>query len=404
MSAPSAVDDRTFETGTELTTEEVADNRAYFEETGRAYNATVVDGEGSAAPQSSAPTEVAPAPGTDSPNGTAAPPAEEVPVDAETQAEWNQLKSDGEKLGYNARRTKKIKELSAAVDAEKVRLEERDKRIKELEERLAKAPATPDSLTATQPSMAAATPPVQTEAPPPIKAKEFDKPRPVRPKLEDFADEIDPAGALATKGVIYAEELQEWKDEKRDFDDEQKVLVRQQEQEREQAQSRETTRKMAIDKKFEDVRRDFPDFDAKVNPVYFTPTLKYLLLDKLPDGLHLGYELAKPENAEVLRSLVGATSEVQDAVKIEDQIINGAAELAIFRKSLKDKGTNGTPATPVVATPPEQTPSNATPPRREESAPLPVRGRQAGPAIRLEDIPVEDYDTRRKWREANGQL
>jgi hypothetical protein len=422
---PTALDDRTFESAVELTPEEQESNLQYFRDD-KGYDVEVE----AAAPGTEKPLavpattteEAKVAPTTDAPAGDkptetqpAAIPAHDSEIDTESRTEFETAKNDGEKLGRWAKKNKDLREARGAIAQKETELAAEKARNEELRRQLTERPA-PGATPSSNPLAPATVAPVEEAKPEPIKAAEFGKEKPVRPKMDDFKDADDPYAALLEAQGEYTEKLADWKDEKRSFDDEQRALVAKQTQEQEQARNQQTNRQQTVQQRFEAARIAHPDFEATTGKAVYTPVMRYLLLEELPDGLELGYQLAKPENAEKLSALVAKTKDAKSPDEIQKALYETVADLAVFRHTLNSKPANGNqapaaeaaPASAAVATEPPatektvQTPST-TQPRREEAAPVPVRGRGAA-ADRLEDIPLEDYDARKEWRKRNGQL
>jgi hypothetical protein len=431
---PVAVDDtRHFETAVELSPEETADNIGYFREQGLQAD---YEGEGAppnpetSKPETPADTPQSQTPAEDEPpasgEGTRAPaavPADED-IDPESKGEWQAAKTDGEKLGRLAKKTKVINELKGTVA-------QRDGTIEELRRQLAEKDKTPSPAPAIATSSLAPGAPSETakvEAKPePPKAKEFAEPRPSRPKFEDFSSADDPIAAHADAIAEYTDKLSDWKEHKRDFDVEQQRTVEREARQREQLATVQAEQNRELSQKMTAARSAHADWDKATNGK-FTPVLAYVLEQAIDDGLELAYQLVQPENADLYDSLktVSQHKETESERQIERRITRTTYEMGRIADELKKrKGPDQTDgeATPENKTPadktaadtsdtkqqPEQTPPTGgasvkpAPPRREEAAPAPTRSRGAAPQ-RLEDIPVEDYDARRKYREAHGLL
>lgn len=417
---PAPVDDRTFESSVTLTPEQIEANTAYFAEKGLEYSVRSLDEDGQPVAK---PEDTAVA---DKPVDNAAPPVEDAEAKA-ADAELLQAKTDEARLGYNAKRTKKIKELNEEVQATKAAaatkdalLAEKDKEI----ERLLKAGV---STSVSAPSAFA--PPAQVAAAPaaPVKPveediqpKEFDRAAPKKPVFADIeaSDNTgDPYKAYTDALSAYSEELIQYKLDQRDHNQAQATEVARIKQEKAQKQEHQVQAVEAEKQKFEKVRKIYPDFDAVTSPesVKYTPILVYLLKDRIPDGLELGYQLAKPENAAIYQELADKTQDKsrtpEETMGLLDEVM---LDLGAFRKDLK-KSANGQtqpPAVPVVAAPPAPKPavapqqsSSTSPPRIEEApAPAHVKGRASGAPKSLEDIDPEDTDARRAWKKQNGQM
>lgn len=394
----STLDDRTFETATTLTPEEQLINKQHFEAKG--YEIEVVPEEGEAAiPVPEEPKPVEPVVATPE----SVPPADDTVIDPESKAEWDSAANDGQKLGRLAKKTKKITELTAEKEAG---FSERDARIRELERKLAERPAAPATPPLAPPSAVTVEPP-KPQTPAPIEAKKFEKPRPALPKFEDFSGEDDPHAAFAAANGKHAESISDWKDEKRDFDRAETTRVDTETSQRNQQQTQQTERARIVNQRFQEIEREHPDFYEKTRPIAFTSTLRYLMIEKIPDGLKLGYELSKPENAAVLNDLIAKFPETKDPNVALQQIDDGIAELAVFRHTIKARASAPpAPPAPVAVVPssatPPPPPSNI-PPRREEAAPAPTRGRGVVP-ISPADVDPMDSDARRKLRGMKTQV
>lgn len=398
---PVATDDtRHFESVVELTPEEARDNVDYFREQGldAKYEGDGLEEEQPA--EADKPSEEEPA--AETPAATHAD-AGDADDDHDEDADAQSGKNDGEKLGWRAKKTKQIRDLEGKLQTTTA---EKDGQIAELRRQLDAKDRSSSAPAATESSLAP-TAVVQKEQPKaaePPKPKEFDKARPVRPKFEDFASADDPIAAHADAVAEHADLLSDWKDEKRDFDSQQKAeqdRITQQTRTIQQEQEREITEKVTA------ARQAHSDFDAVTNGK-FTPVLSYVLREAVPDGMEIGYLLAQSENAEALASLRKASqhTEGESQRSIERKIAQATFDVARIYQDLKGK-TIAAPVTetekPPVAEKPKQTPPVAAKPRSEAPAPVPVRSRGVG-SSRLEDIPAEDYDARRKWRQENGEL
>lgn len=398
-------DTRHFETAVDLSPEEATQNLDYFREQGSQAD---YEPDPDAPVQPSA--EVKPPETESQPVDTKVGDNADSDVDADLPAD-GQAPPDGEHLGWRARKTKQIKDLEGKLQTTTA---EKDGQIAELRRQLearnrsSSAPTAPVSPLAPTPSPAIT---VQKEEPKPevIKPKEFEKPRPVAPKFADFASADDPIAAHADAVAEHADKLSDWKDEKREFDTQQKAEVEKQTRQQTQTREQQTEKEREIGERYQAASTAHPDFVELTNRTKYNPVLTYLLREQLTDGFELGYELAKPENAQVLADIVKSsqTATGESTRSIENKIYQATSDLAIFRHSLKTKPPSASApvadAPPVVEEQPTPTPPKTAPPRREEAAPTQVRSRGAA-AQRLEDIPAENYDERRKWREANGQL
>lgn len=412
------VDERTFESAVELSPEQQAANAAYFEDKGLEVEVEENRADDVKPPEVAKVVEPKPVdkvaepatpPADGKPPAEAAAPATppaEVELDAESQADWQSAKSDGEKQGKYARRTKELNDLRGKT----TKLETENEVLKRQLAEREKAHATPS---APSPLVAPAVvePPKKESEPEPIKAKEFEKTKPARPRLEDFQGEDDPIAAHAEAIADFAEKLSDWKDEKRDFDTGQRELVAKQEREREQKQAATNQRQETIKSRFEDARKEHSDFETVTSGMECSPVLRYLLIEELSDGLNLGYQLARPENAETLKAINEATKNAKTEQEVQKALYDTVGQLAIFREKLKAPAKVDTPVPVAAAAPPVQESVKVTPvetpstvkPKVEEAAPAPVRSR-ATPADRLEDIPAEDSDGRRAWKKRNGLM
>lgn len=394
------------------TPEEIAANKAYFESKG--LDIDFSQEEKAKLPVAEPPVkpkeEPVAAPAKPADGSAAIPPADELVVDDETRAEFeaNQSANEGDKpkrhLGSYAKKNLKLREQAVA-------LSEKDRKIAELEGRLAERPAAPapaSTFTAPETKTEVAPPPPAPE--PEIKAKEFDKPKPARPKLDDYADKDDPMGDLAQALAQYADDVSDWKDEKRTHDEQQRVEVATKKQEFEAKRASETTLQSVRAEKYREVTQKYSDFDQRTKAAAYSNVLLYVLRDRLAtkDGLELGYQLALPENAELLNSINEKTKNAMTQDDIKDAVDETITELAILRHGLKNKAPKdpappapaaAAPAAPVAA---PQTPP-AAPPRREEPTPTPVRARGTAPALDPDEVDPMDSDARRALRQKTGK-
>lgn len=417
---PAPVDDRTFESSVTLTPEQIEANTAYFAEKGLEYSVRSLDEDGQPVAK---PEDTAVA---DKPVDNAAPPVEDAEAKA-ADAELLQAKTDEARLGYNAKRTKKIKELNEEVQATKAAaatkdalLAEKDKEI----ERLLKAGVStsvsaPSAFAPPAPVVAAPAASVKP-AEEDIQPKEFDRAAPKKPVFADIeaSDNTgDPYKAYTDALSAYSEELIQYKLDQRDHNQAQATEVARIKQQRVEDQEKKVTAGRAQENKLARARELYQDFDSLTNPEKFplTPVLGYLLRDRIPDGFELGYQLAKPENAEFYNDLTRRTAnKPRTDEEVSDLLDEVMLDLGGFRKDLKKSATGQTqpPAVPVVAAPPAPKPavapqqsSSTSPPRIEEApAPAHVKGRASGAPKSLEDIDPEDTDARRAWKKQNGQM
>jgi hypothetical protein len=395
---PVAADDtRHFETAVELSPEDTKSNLDYFREQGLQAD---YDGD----PPAEQPKPEAPA--VQSPPK---PEEDRTADDPDPEPEPGDAASiDGEKqrLGWRAKKTQQIRELEA-------KLAEQNGANEELRRQLAgrDKPQPADGSTSLSPAPAAETPKAQPKAEPkaaePPKAKEFDKPKPVRPKFEDFASADDPIAAHADAVAEYADRVSDWKDEKREFEAGQKEAAKRETADRERQANTQREIEQEIGQKLQAARSAHPDFD-QVTSNKFTPVLSYVLREAIPDGFEIGYELAKPENAAVLASLRKSTqhTEGESQRSIERRIAQAIYDVAQFNGESKARAALSARKPAEEDEPAPQTPSpsaslKTAQPRREEASPAPVRSRGAA-AEKLEDIPVEDYDRRKAFRKAHG--
>lgn len=411
-----AVDDRIFESAVDLTPEQEAANAAHFESKGLAYQVEKVEDDGQAkGTTEGTPTKDTAAAGEQPPAGSAAPAVGDDSIDPQDQADFQSAKTDGEKLGHYAKRTKKINELKATVEEKDRAYQEEKSKREELERKLAAQVAeTPGPKGIADP---AAPPPVEK---PPVKAaeaapaeefkpKEFDEQRPKKPVLADFEQEADPYSAFAAAAADHAEKLLDWKDRKDKFDSEQKAEVAKNQRAAEETRNRQTSQKSKIQERWNEAQAEFPDLPQVLGKMPTSPILSLVFTERLKDGYKLAYQLNKPEHADLLKSLLDSTRnvDVNDPEAVTTAIEDSIASLAVFRKELagSTKAKVVEPAAAAAAEaqpngtgkPPEQALPSQPPPRREEASPASVRGR-AGVQLRPEDVDSMDSDERRRLR------
>jgi hypothetical protein len=402
---PVATDDtRTFESAVELTPDQLQDNLNYFREQGLA-----AEYEDEGKPEET--TTPAPVPEAPAPPAETKPAEGQAPtvpageeIDQASRTEWHEAKNDGEKLGRLAKKTKKINELEGTLKQKDGTI---DELRRQLEEKNKTVPAPPAAAAA--PSLALDPgPPAPPKVEPP-KAKEFDKARPVftPPKYDDFVANDDPIAAYQQASAValaeHNEKLQDWKDEKRDFDKDQKAAVQAETTRLAQQSTTQQELQQGIQTRLAAVRSAHPDFD-QVTSGKFTPVMNYVLRDALEDGFEIGYELTKPENAEALAALRQASQHVEGEPQhvTERRITETIRAIARFEAKQPEKKTPAKPdPTETPLTTGEKKPP--VPQRREEATPAPVRSRGAA-ATRLEDIPEGNYDERKRWRLEHGEL
>lgn len=386
--AAQLLDDRTFESATTPTAEEQLATAAHFEQKG--YEVEVVPEEGEApaevAPETVPPAAVAPA--------DTAPPDDQL--DPESRADWQSANNDGERLGKYAKRTKQLHELKTTVSEKEAEIE----RLKQELATRATAPATPP-LSPPASVVPPSTEQPKPEAPAPIKAKEFEKAKPARPTIEDFADEVDPHAALAAAAMNYADQVSDWKDEKRAFEDSESIRVRTETQQQEQQAREGNERKQFIQTRFADAVREYPDLTEKTAGVAWPSVVRYLLTEEIPDGFKIGYQLAKPENAALVAELISKLPETNDPNVALRLLNEGRRLMGTIEYRLAHPASAPPAAPPAAAAPPAPpVPPSVPPPRREEAAPLPVRAHGV-PAVRPEDVNPMDSDARRALRGAS---
>lgn len=402
MSTP-ALDDRTFENAVELTPEEAASNRKHFEDKGYVIEDVP---EADAAP----PAAITPPaePIVETPPPAQPTPVESAPSDEDLMDQAlgiNPTTHDGDKKGRQTRRTQKIKEQAEEI--------ERLKRALAEPSRTAQQPPVQGMPTGAPPASAAA--PVATPPPPPTveapKPREFDKPRPLAPKYEDFLSEDDPTAAFAAASNKHTDEITDWKFEKRDHDQSERQRVDQETRNISTQQTQQADRVTAINSRIQAAKTKFADYDAVVNAgnqpggATYSPMLRYLMTEHLPDGFDLAYQLGKPENRALLQSINERTQfRESDPASLRAAEITALTELGAFRV----RATNAPAQPPAVAVPPPavshpvQTPPTP-PPARVEAAPTPVRGRGA-PAPNPSEMDEMDSDARRALRRQLGQM
>lgn len=426
---PAPVDDRSFESSVALTPEQVVANTEHFAGKGLEYSVRNLDEEGKPVAEVAKVADTAVA---DKPADNAAPADADIDADAKAAHEEIQsAKTDGERLGHHAKRTKQIKELRQEVETTKAVLStkeallaEKDRTIELLKSGApapgsAPSPFAPPAQAAPAPAVQA--PPVEEE----IKPKPFDKAAPKEPVWEDIlaSDATDdPYKAYADAGIKFNRESLQYELDKRDHDRTQATEVERAKQDRSQKEEQKRKAADAENKRFEEISTRIPDFLTVTSSVPYTPILRYCLRDRVSNGLDLAYQLAKPENIEIYKELA---EKFPDKTRTEDETIadiqEAILELGGARRELK-KSANG--QTPEAAKPAEQAPpavvpaakpngtgaqpqqsSSTQPPRIEEAAaPAPARGRSGGVAKRLEDFDPEDSDGRRAFKKANALM
>lgn len=414
----AALDDRTFESAVPLDADQQAANLQHFRDKG--YDVEVEDDPNAPAsteeeqpspaaqpapPEPAPAAQPAPAAAPQAAPGAATPPVPEIEADPVAEAEWAATKNDGEKLGWRAKKTKRIKELESELDRtraeDKGRIEELQRQIERLS---ASGPAAGQTATpaASEPS-ATSQPASATE---PIAAKPFEKPKPPKPKFEDFQNEADPYLAYTAAVDDRNEKLIEWDNERRAHEEQQRVEIAQRQKQRDDAVLAE--RQKIVNRNVEAVEREIPDWRTVTDKVKWAPVINHVLHERLGvEGMKLAYELAKPENRQVFDEISATANQFHAGMPqsdLESLIHRVTLDLGTFRGTLKATA-NAQPAAAAPAVPapaPVQTPPTPQP-RREEAAPTPVRSRGAL-EDRLEDIPVEDSDARRAWKRARGLL
>lgn len=426
MSTPSVLDDRSFESSVALTPEQVAANTEHFAGKGLEYSVKNLDQDGKPVAEEAKVADTAVA---DKPADNAAPADAEIDADAKAAHEEIQsAKTDGERLGHHAKRTKQIKELKQEVESTKAVLSTKDALLAEKDRTIellksgapapgsAPSPFAPPAQAAPAPAAAPATQaPVEEE----IKPKAFDRAAPKEPVWEDIlANDTtgDPYKAYADAGIKFNRESLQYELDKRDHDRTQSMEVERAKQQKDQQQEQQRQVQEGAQKKFEAIEKQYPDFNAVTSSKPYTPILRYLLRDRISDGLELGYQLAKPENAELYRELAEKTADKSrpqdETMRLLDEVM---LDLGAFRKDLKKSANGQPPAAAAAAAPPapkpngtgaqpQQSSSTQSPRIEEAAAPAPVRGRSTGVAKRLEDIDPEDSDARRALKKQNGLM
>jgi hypothetical protein len=403
---PVATDDtRTFRSAVEISPEDQQSNNDYFREQGSAVE---YEGQPSgtepAQAESATPAKAEP---ETSPVVARTPPESEDHPDRGADADPSGASDiDGEKPGkpgWRAKKTQQIRDLEAQLAAQNGANEE-------LRRQLAakgSAPTAATPATSLSPAPVAEAP--QAEPP---KAREFEKPKPARPKFEDFQSAEDPIAAHADAVAEYADKVSDWKDAKREFEAGEQKAIQDQTRERASARQAQVEQQREVQERVDAMKLAHPDFE-EVTGNKFNPVLAYVLREAVPDGLEIGYQLGKHENADLLGALreVSQHKETDSQRVIERKIAQSLFAVAEISQKLKERGSetkNPPPAAKAAAaaseqTPPPSAPKAAAPPRSVEATPAPSRSRGAA-ADRLEDIPKGDYDARRKWRETHGEL
>lgn len=397
MSA-TTLDDRTFESATEPTPEEQLATAAHFEAKG--YEVEIVP-EGGASP-AAPPVEPVP-PVAVAPSADIAPPVDDQ-LDAESRADWQSATNDGEKLGKYAKRTKELHELrdkAKQLHDLKDKVSEKEAEIERLKTELANRTiaSAPSGPALSPPASVVPEPPKpQQEAPAPITARSFEEPEPTEPTLAQFASEDDPHAAYAAAAVKYAKQLLAWDKKKSAFETAETNRVTTETRQRDEEVAEKAQRQQFIQTRFNEAVREHPDLVQKTSGINWPSTARYLLTEQLPNGFELGYELAKPENAQILAELIAKLPETTDPKIAYRQVtIEGPQALAVAEYRIKNR-VPPVAAPPAAVTPPVPQPPPFIPePRREEAAPLPNRASSV-PAARPEDVPPMDSDARRALR------
>lgn len=427
-------DDRVFHSNQDLSPEQAAADKAYFEEKYEEVVETAPEGDAvnQPPPAGDKPADGAPpAQGTDP--ATVAKPVEGAPpsgdasdgiADPESRAAWQAAPNEGAKRSEYVKRTQKIRDLHTQLDTEKQARAAEQRELAELRGKVAgmaaaipAAAAPPNPL---EPPKPAATVPAQLAAPETPKAKEFSEPEPEVPNPNNFLDADDPMAAANKEQTEYAKKYYAWARAKERFEEAEQNRVAQETQQ----QASEQTQ---ISQKFVDVRTKHPDFDEKTKQVEYVGMLGGILMKILPDGLDLAYLMAQPEHAAERTRINGYIKEAgDDRVKLGLAYDKAIQDLAVFRHVTSSTG-GATPPAPVqppavapavpaaaapppapVNPPPAAPPAAEVPqPRREDAAPTTLKGRSAVPPPRLDEIapvavlngvPVMDYDARRNAR------
>ena len=358
----TALDDRTFESAVPLDKEQQDANVRHFQEKG--YDVEVESDPGdegheqnpsAPAPESEA---VAPAatgePAAATPAAVAPEPVVHVDSDPVAEAEWAATKNDGEKLGWRAKKTKRIRELEAELATTTAKS---TGQIEELQRQIERLSASPRSDAVT--SQPGATEAPSSEAPKaldPIVAKPFDKAKPAKPKFEDFANEADPYAAFTAAVDQRNEDLIDWDNQRRSHEETERTRVASAQKERDDAVR--TERQKIVDRNMAVAERLHPDFRQVTDQVRYGEVLNYLLHERFgEEGMELGYQLALPENREIREEIASKVKLPAGATpsQIEKLIETGLLELGTFRGLLKHRASaNGN-------NPPQPAPAAAVP-------------------------------------------
>lgn len=409
---------REFESAVPITAEQESANAAHFESKGLEYVVESGDGVKDKKPEDQPKPEDTAVPAAVAPPGDNVAPPEAGEVDEETKiafAEAQRQTTDAEKLGWHARRTKRIREaeqktrdLEVTTATQTALLAEKDREI----ERLLKAGTNPASATTQAPPAAVAASVTQPAAAPPeeeIKAKPFEKVAPKKPVFDDFKENDDPYKAFAEAGVQYAEDLSDWKLERERHNNTEEQEVRRLRSERDQQRSQVETVKEARRRRFDEAKAAHPDFDAVTNKSPMTGIMNHVLIERLKDGPEIGYQLGLPENKAIYDELFARTKKQMSGPELAEAVDDTLIELALFSKQLASRKSQTQPpqqqqSQPAAAAPPPPPASNAQLRREEAPSPAAVRGMATPGMLRPQDVDPEDSDARRDLKKKNGEM
>lgn len=99
-----------------------------------------------------------------------------------------------------------------------------------------------------------------------------------------------------------------------------------------------------VELKFLVVRRIYPDFDERTAGIPFSSVIRFLLIERIPCGLQIGYLLSLPEHAKTLGWLLRNTKESRDEEVCLRRLEWATAKLAAFSLKLLRKGLIPMPA------------------------------------------------------------
>jgi len=396
-----AGEDRIFENAVPLDAEALSANRAHFEGKGYSVSETEPKEEPSkdAAPAEGTEVEgekkVVTDSGAEGDKEPAQPPADDM--DPEDLAEWQSAHSDEEKRGRYAKRSQKIRTLYEQIEQLKTKNSELKGR---LDERTSITTTSSTDKSQLQVQEVDAKADGKSTDATEMERRPFSKERPRIPLVADFADADDPIQAHSEALAKALEERDQWIEEKFQHESTEERRIAEARSRAESEKQEQARRKSEGSQRLEDARKRHSDFDERTGQTGYAPILNHILVNALPDGYDLAYELTLPENAQLLEKLNQISIAAgDDPRKQNSAALEVTSELARYsvRKELSGKKAEPNPPSPA------QPPSKPQTRVEEVTERHYLKGSNGSVKVRIEDVDSMDSDARRALKKT-GQL